>query len=101
MLCCSLIAVLLGQGGALAGAAKVRLFGGAGAVSAALGPVVAGWSGVRWLVLGTALAGELGLSAFLLPRFFAIDSAQTALRDWPICVAVRALTNGGHQRPRT
>lgn len=95
MLCCSLFAFLLGQCGALAGAAKMRLFGSAGPLASAIGPLLADWSTVRWLTLGIAFATELTVAVAAFPTLYAIDVPQH-LAPWPICAAaVRALTGAG------
>ena len=95
MLCCSLIVILLGQCGALAGAAKVRMLGGASVLASSLHPIVAGWSAVRWLILGTALAAEIALGAFAFPVLYAIDVPSPHLAAWPICAAAARLLAGG------
>lgn len=65
MLCCSLIAILLGQGGALV--TKWRLLGGG--------------------VFAAVFAVELALAAFALPRLYAIDVPHR-IADWPICATL-------------
>lgn len=96
MLCCSLIAVLLGQFGALGAAMKVRLLGGSGAMGAALAPLVAGWPAVRWLAMGGFLAAEFVIAGAVLPTLYAIDVPRHLLGAWPLCSALAALAQNGH-----
>ena len=86
MLCCSLVALLLSQLGALFAVAKVRLFGSSGAVAVA-GHVKA-WSKARWMMLGGGLAAELVVAAAVMPALYAIDVPARVLGDWPSCMAL-------------
>ena len=88
MLCCSVIAFLLGQCGALGAAVRMRLFGGTGAMAAALAPIVAGWSMTRWIVVGGVMAGEFALAAAAWPALYALDMPQRLLGAWPLCSAL-------------
>ena len=92
MLCCSVIAILLGQCGALGAAMRMRLFGGSGALASLLAPIVAGWSMTRWIVVGGVMAGEFTLAVAAWPALYALDMPQRLLAAWPLCSAVSALT---------
>ena len=63
MLCCSLIAVVLGQCGVLAGLGR--------------------WIAARWIVLGAGFVIEAVLAAVALLRLYAIGEPSS----WPLCIA--------------
>lgn len=74
MLCCSVIALLLGQCGALAGAAR----------SFALGSI-------RLMTLGGVLAIQTAVAAVFFPTLHAADVARSL--SWPVCDYVKSLTH--------